>query len=491
MEEDELMRNRRLSSSPPPPQQQQQQQLPIDVVSDSASSAMVSEDATCPTHQALDPSVTESQSEDEPGALVIDHTLSFAKEENENEEPTIPALPNSLQGPTSEEEDDDDDRHLQPQQQQEEEGDLSHSHGALQVEGLLRVQKESTLNVTLETVDVNDDHDDDDDDYHFHQHQRDYNDAENDSNSAPALMLSLNEINDLQLQEDHGEDEDEMSRSSSSSSLHQHQHQQPGQQHDDDGDGDDEEEYEADESSQQSSSIDWYDQWVPLTETDDGISMISHLMDSIHSISSNSEEDEATAAALIHEGEGMEIRSSPTMISVFSTDAIESHILAYEGETTYVIAGEQIDIQDNQADPNYLAESLLLNRPSAPQQRQVQQPQKVVLITFEGEERSSTAGGFGSHHDANNNTNMTLEDFLNANCMQGTRKQRRRRIMERQRNALSRITPVVVPPHSANTATNKRRGEGAEEEVGLFQQFLDYTTSPSNAFGQLQSMWSF
>lgn len=167
---------------------------------------------------------------------------------------------------------------------------------------------------------------------------------------------------------------------------------------------------------------DWYDQWEPLEETDDGISCISNMFAPL------------TPSAM----QIPPLVSNPTMMTDFS-DVIEP-------ECAKTI----------KSDPGPLPATEVLKTPTPKQACVIG---KQVELIFEGEDGS--------------NTNMTLTEFLNANCLQGTRKERRLRIIERQRTALDRI---VVASASAISDVSAA--------PGFFEQLLDF-----DPMEQLQNMW--
>jgi len=233
-----------------------------------------------------------------------------------------------------------------------------------------------------------------------------------------------------------------------------------------------------------SPELDWYDQWEALEETDeDGISCISNMF---ASIKSNSNPTPPTPPTTESVEVPVSLLANPTMTTVFS-DASESQFarcaltmksepplqqqqdacnntapaeLLRQQETTSATTS----VSSEEGDEDYSSTS---SSASPPKMR------KQVILVFEGFE-----------DDDNTNTEhlppMTLTEFLNANCMQGTRKERRKCIMDRQKSAFSRITPVITSSSSAPGGYYDTAGAGQ----GLLEQFMDF-----DPLGQLQNMF--
>ncbi|KAL3939050.1 MAG: hypothetical protein SGBAC_006154 [Bacillariaceae sp.] len=220
-----------------------------------------------------------------------------------------------------------------------------------------------------------------------------------------------------------------------------------------------------DEETDTSSESDWYDQWEALEETqDDGISCISNMFASIKS-SSTPPTAEDMMEILVPMPSS--ILANPTMTTVFS-DCAESHFAKCANTmTSEHRLQQQLQEQDDpfgtaisQEEDSTVAIAAAVAR------------KRVVLIFDGGEDDSQSA---------NTDTEpMTLTEFLNASCMQGSRQERRRR-MERQRNAL-RITPVITSSSFAPGGSGSNATGGGP---GFFEQILEFDplTELQNLFG--------
>lgn len=220
-----------------------------------------------------------------------------------------------------------------------------------------------------------------------------------------------------------------------------------------------------DEETDTSSESDWYDQWEALEETqDDGISCISNMFASI-----KSSPNPPTGDFMMEIPVPMpsSILANPTMTSVFSDGAESQFAKCANTMTSEHRLQQQLQEQENSSHTSVSQEedSTVAIATAFAQKR-------VVLIFDGGEDDSQTA---------NTDTEpMTLTEFLNASCMQGSRQERRRR-MERQRNAL-RITPVITSSSSAPGGSGSNATGGGP---GFFEQILEFDplTELQNMFG--------
>ncbi|CAJ1930963.1 unnamed protein product [Cylindrotheca closterium] len=274
-------------------------------------------------------------------------------------------------------------------------------------------------------------------------------DANEDSaNGAPALVSEPIEAH----ADDGGGDDDDENDAASMSAVSE---TKPLNEMNDE---DEEQEQDQFDSESSLSERDWYDQWEPLEETGDGISCITNMFASVIKDSSMMPKEEEDEDGM---GELPFSLANPTMMSVFSDGGADE--ISQFAKCAATIKSEP---------PSRKACKVVIDAPelqreysssSSSSSSGGKMPKQVVLIV-EGED------------DNGETTPMTLHEYLNLHCQQGSRKERRRRIMERQRSALSRITPVM-----AATSAPGSTSTGAH---GFLDHFLEF-----DPLAQLQNIW--